>query len=171
MDAGLDALVGLACPVAAYQFDLKVMQGVDVRKPVADGALQGCVAGQALLFARNQCQRAPSAVPFCVNGRENFLSQLCIAYQFRIARGQRQIAFGQHHVHVAQQGSEKRPLPVHGLQQRQRFFAAGRRSVPVQPLVNCRAKAVPARQGEPALAPAKTPGNGAEILDFLGRLA
>ena len=40
MNPALHALVGLACPVAAYQLYLQVVQRVDVREAVADGALQ-----------------------------------------------------------------------------------------------------------------------------------
>jgi len=64
VNAALDALVGLAGAVPAHQLDLQVVQRVDVGKAVADGALQGGVAGQALLFPGDQRQRLGGAVPF-----------------------------------------------------------------------------------------------------------
>ena len=39
MDPALHPLVSLTCPVAAYQFNLQVVQGVDVGEAVTDRAL------------------------------------------------------------------------------------------------------------------------------------
>ena len=58
------------------------------------------------------------------------------------------------------------PCPPSGAWRRQPARAAW-----AQEVVHGRAEAVPARQGQAALAPAEAPGNGAQVLDALGRLA
>ena len=100
MYAALGPLIGLAGAVAAYQFDLQMVQGVDVGEAVAHRALQGRVAGQALLVAGDQLQRFDGALPFSLDGRENFLAQAGIVDQIGVSRSQGQVALGQHHVHI-----------------------------------------------------------------------
>ena len=113
-------------------------------------------------------------MPFRLDGRENLFAQARIADQFGIARGQGQVAFGQHHVHIAQQGAKEGPLLVHFLQQHQRFLAAGAGgalAALAQHLLDGRTKAIPAGQGQTALAPAEAPGNGAQVFNLLRSLA
>jgi hypothetical protein len=89
-------------------------------------------------------------------------ASLRILDQFDIARRDAQVALGQHHVQVRQQGAEERPLAVHAAQQGQ----ALRRGSPCgQEGRDGRAEAAPARQRHPALAPAEAPGDGAQVLD------
>ena len=57
MDAALHPLIRLARAVASHQFDLQVVQRVNVRKAVADGVLQGGVVRQALLVAGDPLRR------------------------------------------------------------------------------------------------------------------
>jgi hypothetical protein len=42
---------------------------------------------------------------------EDALAQFGVGHQFGVARGDRQVGLGQHHVHVRQQGGEERPFP------------------------------------------------------------
>ncbi|MDT4863777.1 hypothetical protein FQZ97_984990 [compost metagenome] len=84
---------------------------------MAHGALQRRVVDQALLLARDQRQRIGRAVPFGFNGGEHLGAQALVFNQLGIARGERQITLGHHHVHVGEQGAEKRPLLDHLLQQ------------------------------------------------------
>src|SRR4030095_14511930 len=50
VDAAPGAVVDFAFAIAAHQFDLQVVQRVDIREAMAYGALQGRVGRQALLF-------------------------------------------------------------------------------------------------------------------------
>ena len=129
VDAALDALIrcGLVpkpFAVAANQFNLQMVQRIQIGKPVLDGALQRRIASQALLVPGDQHECCCHAVPLGLNQAENLAAQSRVAHQVGIARGQRQVALGQHHVHVAEQRAKKRPLTVHFLQQRQRLLAA-----------------------------------------------
>ena len=58
MDAALCALVGDTGTVAAYEFDLQVVQRIDIGKAVFDGPGQRGVVGQPLLVARDLLQSA-----------------------------------------------------------------------------------------------------------------
>ena len=82
MNSALHALVGLACPVAAYQFYLQVVQRVYVGEAVADGALQGRVACQQMLLTGDECQGVDSAMPFGFYRALNFFAQFGVRYQF-----------------------------------------------------------------------------------------
>ena len=62
-------------------------------------------------------------MPLRLDRGEDALAQPRVGHQLGVARGQRQVALGQHHVHVRQQGAEERPLPVHLLQQGQALRA------------------------------------------------
>ena len=54
-----------------------------------------------------------AALPFQLDGAEDFLAQAFVGHQLGVARGQGQVAFGHDHVHVGQQRAEKRPLFLH----------------------------------------------------------
>ncbi len=95
-----------------------------------------------------------------------FSRKLHVRHQFGIARGDRDRALGQHHVHVRQQRAEERPLAIELLQERHALLRMLR-----DPALDRGAEAVPARQHQPALRPAEHPGNGAQILDLAGLLA
>ena len=109
-------------------------------------------------------------MPLRLDQRKDPFAQPRIADQASVAGGQCQVALGQHHVHVGQQGAKERPLAVHPAQQREAFRPGLGRAVGQILLHRC-AKAVPARQGEPALAPAETPRDGAQVFDALRRFA
>ena len=100
MDAALDPRVGLPRAVAPYQFDLQVMQRIDVGKAVANGSLKRGVVGQALPVAGDAGKRAGRTVPFKFNKLENTLAQPRVGHQLRVAARQCQIAFCHHHINV-----------------------------------------------------------------------
>ena len=58
MDAALRAFIGDAGAVTAYEFDLQMVQRINVRKTVFDGPGQRGVVGQPLLVARDLLQSA-----------------------------------------------------------------------------------------------------------------
>ena len=104
--------------------------------------------GQALFVAGDQAQRVGGAMPFLLDGAEDFAAQAGVAYQLGVTRGQGEVAFGHHHVHIGEQGLEKRPLALHFLQQCGTFFGQGaavRAVAAVDKSLYRRAKAVPAR--------------------------
>ena len=72
MDTAPHALVALAGAVAAYQFDLEVVQRVDVGEAVVDGALQAGVGGQALFVASDQGEGVGGAMPFLLDRTKYF---------------------------------------------------------------------------------------------------
>ena len=83
------------------------------------------------------------------------LGELLVLDQFHVARGDAQVALGQHHVQVGQQRAEERPGAVHLLQQRQALAPARCRGA--EPGLDGAAEAGPARQRHAALAPAEKP--------------
>ena len=123
MDTSLGSLIGDACAVTAYEFDLQMVQRIDVGKTVLDGSGQCDVIGQALLGTGDELQCIRGQMPFGFNRFEYFFALARIADQFGITRSQRQVGFSHHHVHVGEQRAEKRPVLVHAAQQRQRLRA------------------------------------------------
>ena len=57
VDTCLHPLIALPRTPAAYQFDLQMVQRVDVRETVLDGARQGRVVRQTLLVASDAGER------------------------------------------------------------------------------------------------------------------
>ena len=107
------------------------------------------------------------ALPLGVDLFQHGAAQGLVAHQIGIAHGQRQIALGQHHVDVRQQRAEERPLRVHLAQQGGGGLVAHLFAQPGHGA----AKAIPAGQDQPALAPAEAPRDGPQVLDALGGLA
>ena len=105
-------------------------------------------------------------MPFAPDASENAFAQGDVRHQFGVARGDRDRALGQHHVHVRQQRAEERPLAVELLEERHALVG-----MLLDPGLHRAAKTVPSRQHQPALRPAEHPGNGAEVLDLAGFLA
>jgi len=71
VDAALHPFVGLALAVAADQFDLQVVQRVDVGEAVANGPGQSGVAFQAVFLAGDLGQGIRRALPFGLDGGED----------------------------------------------------------------------------------------------------
>ena len=67
MDAALGSLIGDACAVTAYEFDLQMVQRIDVGKTVLDGSGQCGVIGQALLGTGDELQCIRGQMPFGFN--------------------------------------------------------------------------------------------------------
>ena len=86
--------------------------------------------------------------------------------QARIARGDGEARFRQHHVHVGKLGAEERPADVHRPQRLEPVLGVG-----VDIGLHRRAEAEPAGQHQSALRPREHPGNRAQILDRLRFLA
>ena len=82
MNPALDSFIALACAVPSNQFYLQVVQGVYVGEAVTDGALQGCVVGQQVLFTRDERQGAHGTMPFGFNGAKNLFPQFGVQHQF-----------------------------------------------------------------------------------------
>ncbi len=165
MNAALGALVGLPFAEAVQEFDLQVIERVDIRKAGADRTLERGVVGQALGVAGDRGEHVGGELPFAQQRLEHFLARLGVGHQFGITLRHAQIGLGQHHVDVRQQGGEEGPLLGHALQQ---LEAVG---VGVEEGLHPAAEAIPAGQRHAALAPRKAPGNGAQIGNGAGGLA
>src|SRR6218665_258693 len=85
VDSGLHALIILAGTPAAHQFDLQMVQRVDVCEAVLDGARQRAVVRQALLVAGDAAERIGGAVPFGLDGGKDLFAQARVADQFAVA--------------------------------------------------------------------------------------
>ena len=172
MDATLDPLIGRIAfdpvPVAAHQLDLQMVQRVEVRKAVLDRPRQRRIVLQAPGLAGDRSHRGLGTLGLGADRRKDALAQAFVFDQFDIARRQAQIALGQHHVDVGQQGAEERPLLVHALQQGQPLRAF---SALAEKGFHPQSHAIPAGQRDPALAPRKAPGDGAQVFDRAGGFA
>ena len=78
-------LIPLPRAPAAHQFDLQVVQRVDIGKAVANRTRQGGVVRQALLVAGNARQHVGRAVPLLLDGAEHLLAQARILHQLAVA--------------------------------------------------------------------------------------
>ena len=58
-------------------------------------------------------QHVYRALPFRLDCGKNALAQLLVWYQLDIARGNGEIGFGEHHIHVGEHGTEERPVGIH----------------------------------------------------------
>jgi len=101
----------------ARPFDLQMVQRVEAGEAVAYRACKRCIVGQAVSLTIDAGQRIGRALPLGFDGAEHFPAQARVGHEFAVARGQRQVALGQQHVHVLQQRAKERPLAVHLLQQ------------------------------------------------------
>jgi len=86
------------------------------------------------------------------------LAQAHVGQQAGLARGYRQVALGQHHVHVRQQGGEERSVAVYGAQFFQPGLAIAVDVAIVKPVRYARGEAEPAWQQKAALAPREAQG-------------
>lgn len=85
MNPRLHPLIPLPCAPAAHQFHLQVVQWVDVRKAVFDGAGQGRVVREALFFAGDAREGVGGAVPFGLDAGEHLFAQAGVGDEFAVA--------------------------------------------------------------------------------------
>ena len=85
MDTALRPLVAGARAVSADQFDLQMVQGIDVGKAMFDRPGQRSVVGQTLFVASDPLQGIGCAVPFGFYRFLDFFAQLGVLHQFGIA--------------------------------------------------------------------------------------
>ena len=99
VDAELDALhhagVGVAGAVAAQQFDLHVVQRIDVGHPAAQRASEQRISFQKLLLACDSAHGIDGRLPLGFQPFEDRAAQRLIANQLGVARGDGDIALGQ----------------------------------------------------------------------------
>ena len=142
--------------MAAEEFDLEVVERLDIGQPHPDGMLQdGLAVEQTGLSGEGQHDIA-SPVPFIPDRPEDFFPEVGIGHQFGIARGDCHIGFGQHHFQIGQADIKERPAARHLGQQAPVDEARQRGSGPV-----------PARQHHPGLRPAEHPGNSPQVFDSI----
>ena len=99
-------------------------------------------------------------LPLLAQLAEDTLAQRLVGHQFGIARGDGDIALGQHHVHVRQDGPKEWPVLVHRLQDRHAIA----RPRP-DPSLDGATEPVPARQHQAALGPAEHPRDCTQVFD------
>ena len=97
---------------------------------------------------------------FRADATEDPRAQFRVDDEVGVARGDRDVGLGQHHLHVRQHAREERPVAMHLLQQPQALVA-----VRPEPCIHGRAEAVPARQHQAALRPGEHPGDRTQRLD------
>ena len=97
-------------PVPLQQFDLQMVERIEIGKAVADGARQQRVGLKQRALARYGQQHGNRGLPLLAQAREDLLPQRRVLDQLGVARGDGDVALGQHHVHVRQQRAEERPL-------------------------------------------------------------
>ena len=85
MNPRLHPLIPLPCAPAAHQLDLQVVQRVDVREAVFDGAGQGRVVGEALFVAGDAGEGLCRAVPFGFDAGEHLFAQAGVGDEFAVA--------------------------------------------------------------------------------------
>mgnify|MGYP006151880011 CR=1 FL=1 len=102
--------------VALDQFDLQVVQRVEIGEAVLDRARQQRIAGQAFLGAGDGREHAAGTFMLAGDAAEDGGAQLAVRHQSGVARGHGEVGLGEHHVHVRQQGGEERPFLAHGAQ-------------------------------------------------------
>src|SRR5258705_12793097 len=94
---------------------------------------------------------------------EDTVTQLHITDQFGVTRGDMEIAFCQHHIHIREQSIEKWPARIHFAQELKTGRAAAQNEG-----VDRGAEAKPARQHDPRQRPTEYPWDCAQIFDPLG---
>src|SRR5438105_3458740 len=100
MDALNNAVVRLPVPIALEKLELHVIEGIDVRKSIADGARQRRIALERSLCFENREQRVKRVPPFGVQAREDRLAQLAILDEILITRCDGDVALREYHIHV-----------------------------------------------------------------------
>ena len=166
MNARARRRILLALAEAFQQLHLHVVERVDVRETVAYRALHQRIGLLQLFLTRDQLQGVQGGRVFGADAREDGVAQGLVLDQFRILAGDGDVALGQHHIHVRQQGREERPIRVHAAQHVRTIGWMGG-----QIGLHGGTETEPARQHQAALRPAQDPGNGAQILDGRGFLA
>ena len=100
--------------VAVQQLDLDVVERVEMGKRLRIEREERLASSSSLL-AGDLEQRPTARLVFGADAPEDRVAQLHVAHQPRVAAGDREVALGEHHVHVRQQ-ARKKPIPVHRLQ-------------------------------------------------------
>ena len=162
VDTCLHPLVALPCAPAAHQFDLQMVQRVDVRETVLMDRARAALCARRCLSpvmrvsaSAVRCHSASMAVnTFCAGGRRS---------PTRCSGMPEPDRLGQHHVHVGQQRAEERPLPVHALQQGQLVLGSLPRH---SQRLRRQNQSQTTRQRKTALAPAEAPRNGTQSSIF-----
>ena len=173
VDGEVDALrrrpsSAVAAAVALQQLDLHVVERIEVGEAVADRAREQRVALQQRLLLHDREQgidRCPATRR--AGARRSLSRSSASADQLGVARGDGDVALGQHHVHVRQQRLGRTATPGTCACSSAHAVVRMRR----QPRLDGRAEAVPAGQHQPALRPAEHPGDGAQVLDARRGLA
>src|SRR5215211_3218093 len=87
MDGLDDPLVGVAGAVALQQFELHVIERIDIGKTIAKGTGERRVALQQRILLEDRQQRLPRALILVADACEDRLAQLRIRDQLLVARG------------------------------------------------------------------------------------
>ena len=112
VDAALHPLIGEARPVAPYQFDLQVMQRIDVRKAVPDGARKRRIGLQSLPLPGDAVECIDCRLPLGFDRCKDALAQTTVRHQLGIAGGDAEVGFGEHHVEVREHRAQVGPAAV-----------------------------------------------------------
>src|SRR5262249_13449800 len=91
MDALNNALVRLAVPVAFEQFELHVIERVDIGEPVADRTGERRVALEQALLLEDRQQRLDRILPLGAEPREDRLAQADLVHALRATRSHGEI--------------------------------------------------------------------------------
>jgi hypothetical protein len=100
VDPALDAFIRDSCAVPLDEFDLQVIQRVDVGQSMPQRLLQSGVVFQQLLLSGDRQQVPRRPFPLAADRREDGSAAAAVARQRRIAPADRQIGFRKHHFHV-----------------------------------------------------------------------
>src|SRR5262245_27891130 len=86
MDALNNALIRLAVPIALEQFELHVIERIDIREPVADRAGERRVALEQALLLEDRQERLDRILPLGPQPREDRLAQVDVVHELHVAR-------------------------------------------------------------------------------------
>ena len=109
LDPAQHPLVAVGRAMPPQQLDLQVVQRIEIRQPMrSERASSGLPSSSARwpMIASSASREACHSARI----RWNTASRSGVRHQRGVARGNRQAALGQHHVHVRQQRPEERPL-------------------------------------------------------------
>ena len=84
----------------AQEFDLNVVERIDIGEPVADGPGEKGVGLEQLLLSHDFQYGRNGRVPLRLKARDDLRGERLIRNELRVAGRDAHVAFGQHHVHI-----------------------------------------------------------------------
>ena len=149
----------VAGAVTAQEFDLQVVEGLEVGEAVEDGTFEGGVVPQQVVVASDLLVHGEGAGVFVADLVEHARSQVGVFDEFGVFGGESEVGFRHDLRHVGDDGAEERPAFHVAAQLREA------RVVVTDPAFEGGARAVPAGQHDAAQRPRHHPRDGAQVGD------